>query len=234
MFVGASASAEWFDRWVPLEGGANFRDVGAYDAGSTQVVRTGLVYRCASLQSATQSDADKIEALGIGLIIDIRSPEEVNAYPDSAFLDSFSTHTYIPMYFAGNWNDPADVYSKTLAARHDEWRQIFEIIADPNNLPLVYHCQAGKDRTGMMTAQLLTLLGVERNWVVHDFLLSQQALGAGAVQAQWIGAVLDDIETSGGIEVYLDAIGVDESERNAIRENLLAPRPTAARHWQLY
>jgi hypothetical protein len=111
------------------------------------------------------------------------------------------------------------VYVRLFRDNEESYRQAFEMLADPGNLPLLYHCAGGRDRTGVMTALLLRLLGVDWQTVIEDFLLSGS--GSAPVSDQDIADLLDDVEAQGGIEAYLRSAGVSEAVQAAIRRNLL-------------
>ena len=119
-------------------------------------------------------------------------------------------------------NDPSDIpdrrYVQTVERFAASYRQAFELIADPDNLPVLYHCAAGKDRSGIMTVLLLTLLGVDRDTVIADYELS--ALVAGDVSTSCVVELLDEIDRQGGIETYLSGIGVSDSVQASIRSLL--------------
>lgn len=228
-----------YDRWVHLQGADNFRDIGAYDAGTTAMVAPGLVFRSGDLYNSdlnattlTVNDAAIIRSLGIRLIIDLRTTTNVALYPDSALLDDFTTHVYLPLNPSGTELE----WYRAMARDHgDTWRQVFEILADPDNLPLNCHCWAGKDRTGALIALLLTFLGVERRFVEYDYLLSREVYGWKSVHPTWLQAFLEEVDSAGGIDAYLDNAGVTAPVREAVRRNLLVERPAAVRpSWTCY
>jgi protein-tyrosine phosphatase len=225
----SSGVGQTYDRWTYLSNPAyNFRDIGAYDAGTTMAVAIGRVFRSAALYDLTSTDVAIIRTRGIRKIVDVRWPPFTT---DSLLLNSFATHVYIPVGFSGT--TATEIYQNLVRDNGRQWCQVFNLLADLRNLPLNCHCEAGKDRTGVLTALILTLLGVEREMVIQDYLLSNTAYRY--VDRTWIEAALDAVDTSGGIELYLDAIGTPASVRRAVRTNLLVPRPTAARaSWHFY
>ena len=231
----AVAPSQAFDRWVYVDGVVNFRDIGGYRVGTTASVATGLLYRSGTLAYATTDGVRAIEALGVVHIVDLRTTENVAIYPDSPLLDAFTTHTFLPTAFPSDIYTPEGQYVYILNAHGDNWRRFFELLADRSNLPLDYHCWAGKDRTGILTALVLTFLGVERETVIADFMLSNDAYGTTAVMRSWIEAVLDEIDSAGGPVDFLESIGVTEATRQAVCDNLLTWRPVSrARRWSLY
>jgi len=230
----SARAGQTYDRWVHLQGAANFRDVGDYDAGTTAIVRAERVFRSDELDEITTGDSGVICLLGIRTIIDLRTTDVVAIYPDSPLLDAFATHIYIPTSFPPAYST-TETYRLLVTQRGEQWRQAFEVLADPANLPLNYHCRAGKDRAGVLTALLLTFLGVRREVVLQDYLLSNIAYGWIVVEQSWIEEALDAVDDAGGIESYLTSIGVTQSVRQAIRDNLLILRSTSVRSpWHLY
>jgi protein tyrosine/serine phosphatase len=110
-------------------------------------------------------------------------------------------------------------YVQGLTENSDAFRKTFELLAESERLPLMYHCAAGTDRTGVMTALLLSLLGVERDTIVADFLLSEQVGTPGNLEG--MQQLLDEVEAAGGIEVYLARLGVAEDVQVRVRDALL-------------
>ena len=112
-------------------------------------------------------------------------------------------------------------------------RQIFadalRLIASPDALPLLFHCTAGKDRTGWTAAVLLPLLGVDRATVTGDYLLSNRYRDARAddplngVQRSWLDAAFDQVDrTYGSFSAYVrDGLRLDDREIAALRARLL-------------
>ncbi|MCX8038713.1 MAG: tyrosine-protein phosphatase [Candidatus Sumerlaeia bacterium] len=228
-------AAQTFDRWLRLDGAVNFRDIGGYDVTPTTMVALGRVYRSAMLTSLTATDADKLRSRGIRHILDLRTPNEVNAEPDSPLLDAFTTHTYIPVGFFSTTSHVIR-YQHLIRDNSRQWRQALSLLANRNNLPLNLHCRAGRDRAGVLTALTLKTLGVPRETIIQDYLLSNQAYGTTVVYRISIETALNEIDTAGGIEDYLTSIGITADQRRAIRNNLLIRRPAAEadRRWQLY
>jgi protein-tyrosine phosphatase len=85
----------------------------------------------------------------------------------------------------------------------------------------MYHCAAGKDRTGIMTALLLTMLGVDRDTVMADYALSDEV--SASTKPENMAELLDEVQSQGGIECYLAGIGVTIETQGAIRDLLLEP-----------
>jgi protein-tyrosine phosphatase len=168
-----------------LEGGVNFRDIGGYRAGEHRV-RWGKVFRTGVLCYLTPNDEQTLRALGIRAICDLRRAEEREREP---------TRWPDPTARAWSWEDgPAMPTIRAFAARRPptpagmrdamidlyralpNWmapriRGFLECIAQEQT-PVVVHCAAGKDRTGIAVGILLSILGVDRATILEDYLLT--------------------------------------------------------------
>jgi len=228
-----SAAAQTFDRWIHLTGAINFRDIGGYNIGTTATVAIGRVYRSAALTNVTAGDAAIIRSRGILGVIELRTSDNISLYGADSPLLKALTYYYVPVSYSGTtW---VDVYQRLIREHGDEWRQVFQILAERRNLPLVYHCQAGKDRAGVLTALILTFLGVKRETAIQDYLLSNVAYGGAVVDRTWIEAALHEVDLAGGIQSYLSSIGVTATVQRKVRSNLIVPKPASVGpRWPLY
>ena len=167
----------------------NFRDIGGYEAMGGMSVRMRALYRADGLYRLAFSDDDIaiVRDLGIRTVIDLRSDrelEERGRFPvdkhDVDFhhvpiIDKTWEHTDVPD-FANDVDFLVWAYEQMLVEGRDKFRRAFSVIADGAQLPVVYHCAAGKDRTGLLTMLLLGVLGVHDDDIVHDYALSQEAM----------------------------------------------------------
>jgi protein-tyrosine phosphatase len=178
-------------RDINFEGSANFRDLGGYVTEGGQQIRWGQLYRSAELVALTDADMGKLEALGLSLIYDMRSLREREDRP--CRIDSGSAIRRLHRDYAHSdadlrtiIEDPAvnaesirgfmvAMYRRLPYEQADSIRTILLAVA-AGELPLLFHCAAGKDRTGAMAALLLDLLGVPRDVIVADFILTDRAL----------------------------------------------------------
>lgn len=178
-------------RHVVLEGAVNFRDLGGYATADGRHVKWGQFYRSDDLAALTDADLEKVAALGIKLVCDFRSPYEKEAEPDrlpagnppavadlAIGAESFMVKDLRErigngelegldlrgMMIEGN-RQFATTYTPQYAA-------MFERITKPENRPALVHCTAGKDRAGFASAMILSVLGVPRETVIEDFLLT--------------------------------------------------------------
>jgi protein-tyrosine phosphatase len=175
-------------RVVSLEGGQNFRDMGGYPADDGRSVKWRTLFRSGSMHHLTVEDFATLQALGIQTIVDLRSTNERNREPLGE-CDGF-----VPVVFAEPYVFADSQLGKALPSSDmeaDHARRAFEraygfipyqftkqfqaIFAQllAGKVPIVINCSGGKDRTGVASALVLTALGVPRDTVVEDYLLSK-------------------------------------------------------------
>jgi protein-tyrosine phosphatase len=165
-------------RRVDLGGLYNVRDLGGFVGADGRRVRTGMLFRSSSLHRLTDEQA--WQEFGARCVVDLRYDRERDAFP----LPDFIVHdTHAPM-LPDHWRSdeeakrgPADeflssVFRDMLELGGTSVREILHELASPDAYPAVFFCMAGKDRTGVLAAILLTLLGVNESDVVADFALS--------------------------------------------------------------
>jgi hypothetical protein len=210
-------------RWVYLEGAANTRDAGGYPTADGRLVKRGMIYRSATLSRLSSRGANAFRSLGVKTVIDFRN--RLTPWPPfngdvwSVYLAS-SVHG-CPMSFAKG--DPqGESYVRGVRENAGSFREALELLSHEENYPVLYHCAAGKDRTGVMSALLLSLLGVDRDTIVADFRLSEQVGLPGSLEA--MEALLDRVAERGGIGAYLSEFGVPPDTQERIRALLLDPR----------
>jgi protein-tyrosine phosphatase len=207
-------------RWIILDGANNTRDIGGYRAADGRSVRWKTIYRSGELAGLTDAGCEAFRGLGIRRVIDFRNRLASSPLFGGDAVCVFDAAAVTLLQVRGADDDStAPAYVQTVQDNADSYRQAFELLADPANLPLLYHCAAGKDRTGIMTALLLTLLGVDRETVIEDYQLSD--LVGAPVDPQAVIDLLDEVDRQGGIESYLAAIGVDPATQAVIRGALL-------------
>lgn len=178
------------ERLVALEGALNWRDLGGYPTADGRVTRWGCVYRSDGLDQLTDADLDVIESLGIKLVVDFRVDREVgenpSRLPDHPELrrqrlpiggDEVEGRTLMETIMAGELKEytveqMAAVYERLLEDFAPSFGQVIGDAADPANHPMVFHCTAGKDRTGLMAMLLLGALGVADDDIVADYELT--------------------------------------------------------------
>ena len=174
-------------RKLPFTGAHNFRDLGGYKTSDGKTVKWGKVYRSDNLHSLTDEDLKYMERLNIKSVVDFRSDEERNEEPDRLTPDM--TPILLPIKFEPEGvteNLTRDLTFGNLDSSNllrdfnvilvkeftEEYKQFFRHIVDNGGEPFVLHCTAGKDRAGFGSAMILTVLGVPREKIIEDYLLT--------------------------------------------------------------
>lgn len=247
-----STGAAPFERDIALEGAVNFRDLGGYRTEDGRSIRWRTLFRADDLSRLSRPDHAVIRTLGVATVIDLRSRAEVDAehfpvddipvgfhhLPLIAALPPFDDFREGPEVFAVHYRDIARKSGDRIA-------QAIAIIAEPRAHPVIVHCAAGKDRTGVLIAVVLGLLGVPDETIAEDYALSANAMDSllerllerlparqeeirsvaatmfSATPAN-IRALLDGLRAEhGSIEGYAEAHGVGSDVVAALREHLL-------------
>lgn len=241
------------ERVLKLEGASNFRDVGGYRTADGRRVKWGVIYRSAELSGLTPADQAFLNDLGLKTIVDLRSSSERQSQP-SALPANTPTKVVAHDYqmdmsgFAKAFSGGIDAekarttmrefYPGVLDSHAEHFRDVFQALLGGRG-PVLYHCSAGKDRTGVTTALVLTALGVPRETVMQDYLLSNthyiapttaQAGGApetsffsrlppdvarvfAGVEPEYLQAVFAEIDRKhGSVEGYLKTLGIGPAE----------------------
>lgn len=186
-------------RLIILNGGTNFRDVGGYRTADGRTVRMGRVYRSGNLVNLTDDGLSDFAALGLKHLTDFRSHEEFAEEPSRLPSGDDRPHVeHRPIAFGAQGGDSAHIavrkllgraktqddviaymqtgYAKLPVESADVYRAFVVDMFDDNKVPTLFHCTAGKDRTGMAAAIYLSALGVPRQTVIHDYLMSNVAV----------------------------------------------------------
>ena len=224
-------------------------------------MRKGLIYRSANPDRVNEKDLRKMTGLGIKTIIDLRDPSEFSKR--RAEFRGISIIN-IPLNFENKTRqrlkpllkrnfDPDGInrvtngiYIEILDALGPVLGKTVELILQPDNTPLLIHCQAGKDRTGILIALLQMIAGVGRDEIIRDYLTSNDSilphfkkrlrirkylslglfpseavLHAVTQKREDILTVFDRVKNHyGGIEKYLSGAGFDTSQINKLRDIL--------------
>jgi protein-tyrosine phosphatase len=182
----AEASAELlrsYRRILPLEGGSNFRDLGGYPTADGRTVKRGMLFRSGAMTGLTEADMAYLEQFNFRTVVDLRSSEELELYPNrwvTAQDIDYRYHDYsmvaLMKQAAGSGESPAaGDYSGMYLYMTDLLKPQLSLYFDAllsQQVPVVVNCSAGQDRTGVASALLLSALGVERQLIVEDYLLS--------------------------------------------------------------
>ena len=237
-------------RWLPMQGCANFRDLGGYRNREGQTVRWRRLFRSDALQDLTPEDSGlAIEELNIGLVVDLRNSDEAERDGLGPLPDLGADYRHFPLLeergfppFTGG-----DVVERLLSTYqwliHNSGLRVAEAIsaiAEADGSAAVFHCSAGKDRTGLLAALILEVLGVDSETIVSDYLLTNevvegilrrikamqphaspttQSLAAQPAAFQGFQETLR--QGYGGAESYLRQHGVSGTSLERLRRNLL-------------
>jgi len=205
------------ERHHPFEGCFNFRDIGGYPTADGRNVRWGRYYRAGRQDRMTPQDLKKLSDLQVATQIDLRKPDEVAEQGRGPLADMGAAYHNLPVIPEGGTDQLARLVGDTgisgkrylgyLEFGPEVWLRMFEIFAAADQHPILIHCTAGKDRTGVSTAFLLSVLGVERALIEADYVLTNRDV---ARQADFIEATVGYPE---GMDrnAMLHAAGVPET-----------------------
>lgn len=253
---------------IRLKGAPNFRDLGGYATADGRHVKRGLLFRSEGLNTLTTEDYAALHDLGIRLVCDLRSDLERSLKPTVWPEHMLPTTLIMDVNAdirAGDGglydmlrSDPTERGALALILHIYKWvpdalsrhlAKFFNAIAEDNGLPLILHCTAGKDRTGVLSAVLLLALGVPRETVVVDYMktneyrdavklekkvhdLMEPILGGppsreivemmAGVHPTYLEASLTTIDSNyDSLNAYLESAGVSQAVLAKLRERLL-------------
>jgi len=182
-------------RVIALDGQANFRDLGGYDAAGGRHVKSGAIYRSGELSHLDASDYRRIDALGIRAVFDLRTDDERRAEPTrwgaspvETFVASKNGAIFSGAALLDHGRPSAAKASEAMLAFYrqmpdqyaPELKAIFTDLLT-GQTPVLVHCTAGKDRTGLASALILTALGTPRDEVLKDYALSNRFVTAAII-----------------------------------------------------
>lgn len=164
------------ERVLPLEQGSNFRDIGGYVTKDGRTVRWGKAFRSGAMPLLSEADYSLIDQLGVGSVVDLRSLEEREVAPDlvddrtgALFISNdYSLKPLMANFGKGNGENVYQGMEKLLIP---QLRALYQRI-NADEGAVIYHCSAGQDRTGMATALLYDMLGVDRETILKDYHMS--------------------------------------------------------------
>jgi protein-tyrosine phosphatase len=181
------------ERNLGLRGARNFRDLGGYVGAGGARTRWGRVYRSDALM-LEEPDLETFAGLGVRTIYDLRSDAEREVTPSRLpagdhnvevvpLISNSTTPPALDAMLADGEAFLADLYLHMLEASAATFGEIFTGLADDARLPAIFHCAAGKDRTGMVAALLLSVLGVAEQDILDDYELSSRFRTSDRVEA---------------------------------------------------
>jgi protein tyrosine/serine phosphatase len=170
------------ERLIDLAGAFNFRDLGGYPAAGGRVTRWGRLFRSDTLHELTPTDVDVLRSLGLATIVDLRTSRELDRTGRGPMASEPVVYRHLSVIREGEGEAmavPAEP-GEELSARYlwylehgrEPLVEALALVADGDRLPLVFHCAAGKDRTGVLAALVLDVLGVDREIIVADYVVT--------------------------------------------------------------
>jgi len=173
-------------RRLDLEGPVNFRDLGGYVAADGRAVRPRHLFRSDALHRLTESDVDRVHALGVTTIIDFRTSHELESNGRGAFDVLQAEHVHLPTFDTTRPIVEDDEILRTLITAPDAYMSMMRngapayagalrLVAASED-PVVFFCAAGKDRTGVFAALVLGLLGVADADIIADYALTGEVI----------------------------------------------------------
>ena len=240
------------ERRIDLEGCVNFRDLGGYPTTDGRTVKWQRLFRSDSPSSLTEADVETVTgSLGVLSVVDLRSNGGETSNDGRGLLaQSGIAYHQFPFLERRGVLPPTsgeeveirltDMYQWVLMNAGSLVAQAFAALAQPMNQPALFHCSAGKDRTGVLAATILDVLGVGREDIVNDYLATNEVIDAILVRLQGMPGFLDSTREGimaprsaiekyldvtqrefGGSEAYLLHHGVHQRTIDHFRESML-------------
>lgn len=263
------------ERVIDLDGTTNTRDIGGYETRDGRAVLWRQIIRSEKLSRLTAQDFQMLEEIGIRTVIDLRTHKEHRKSPTVWIGDHPPRFFHFPI---GDANSDWFQAQRTMIKRNqftkkqsqalmvdgyrmiandgvESYRKLMAVVKDPDNWPLLVHCSAGKDRAGVAVALILEAVGVERQTIMDDYLLSNE-LGRSRDKAElmaresrknrrgrasptadaWFPVVGVDSEmleafyatveqSYGSVDGFLERLGMDTPAREALTQSLTIEQP---------
>lgn len=233
---------------LDIEGAINVRELGGYKNSQGQTIQRQRFIRSGSLGGLTQRGIDALLDYGVDCIIDLRSLMETEKQPDILAKHDKIKYCHVPMLDNVQSNISSkisDMFPESLEAMYQglidnsyaELKKVFGIFSDMQSNCVLFHCSAGKDRTGISAALLLGLAGVDYDTIAEDYSWTQHLLPAALFEnmpfqvpefllesnPEAMRTTLAYIDrTYGGVDSFLSRIGVTDTEKENIRNKMFA------------
>lgn len=252
------------ERVITMDSLTNFRDLGGYLTADGKRTKWGRLLRSAAHDSITDRDVALLQKIGLKTVIDYRSSYEVDAHADRE-IDGVAYKSLRPFEDPNATNildtkqtvsmqSEADAVARLTGINqqlasdaycNSIYHEVMQIVLDPAQVPMVQHCTAGKDRVGVGSATILLALGVPRDTIIADYLLSNEnqvsvnKLGSAAaasgmeltpemkkmfealakVRAEYLQAFFDTVDAKfGGTEGYLkQGLGLTDADLEKVK-----------------
>ena len=267
-----------YERVIHLDGTTNTRDIGGYQTGDLRTIRPGQIIRSENLSRLSASDFQKLEEIGVKTVIDLRTEKEHKKAPTRWQGDHPPRFYHFPVGDAQNdWLRAQrrmmkekrfteaestelmiDGYRMIAEEGPPSYQKLMEVVLDQSNWPILIHCNAGKDRAGVAVTLIMEALGVDREIIMDEFLLTNE-IGRSAeksvlmsreskkykrfgrtpsadawfpivgVQAEMLENFYAIVdEQYGSMDAFLTELGVDQEARGALIASLTTGQPELA------
>ena len=267
-----------YDREIHLKGTSNTRDIGGYLTSDLRTLRWRQIIRSENLSRLTASDFQKLEEIGVKTVIDLRTEREHEQSPTVWLGDNPPRFFHFPVGDSQNdWFNAqrklmkSNRFTEEQALEHmvdgyrmiaevgpSSYQKLMDVVLDQSNWPVLIHCTAGKDRSGVAVALILEALGVDRETIMEEYLLtnkfsrvdekavilSKQSKKASmghrtpsasawrpivGVDAKMLEAFYASVdEEYGSMDAFLTKLGVDHDARGALAASLTTEQPQIA------
>jgi protein-tyrosine phosphatase len=259
-----------YERVIHLDGTTNTRDIGGYQTSDLRTIRPGQIIRSENLSRLSARDFQKLEEIGVKTVIDLRTEKEHRKSPTRWQGDNPPSFYHFPVGDAQNdWFRAqrrmmkenrfteqqstelmVDGYRMIAEEGPPSYQKLMEVVLDESNWPILIHCNAGKDRAGVAVTLIMEALGVDRETIMEEFLLTNE-IGRSAeksvlmskeskkyrragrtpsaeawypivgVQAEMLENFYSIVdEQYGSMDAFLTELGVDQEARGALIASL--------------
>ncbi|MEU7901871.1 tyrosine-protein phosphatase [Actinoplanes sp. NPDC049118] len=243
--------ADDYPRTLTFSSSYNFRDIGGYAGLDDRTVRWRRLFRADSLHRLRGDDLAAFSRLGVRTVIDLRRVFEVERHGRVPEAEGLAYHNLVIEHVDWETVAPSLPHERWLADRYLNFAAdgraglaaALGLIADADAAPAVVHCMAGKDRTGVVCALTLSLLGVSDADIAEDYALTEAAMASltdylmasrpEMVQDKYhmfdcpqdaMLLFLSDLrDQHGSVEKYVREIGISAEQIAALRDHLLTP-----------
>ncbi len=242
------------NRHVLLDGAYNVRDIGGYSTADGRMTQWGVFFRADGLHRLSVESQATFQGRGLKTVIDLRRSDELELAPNVFVNSSDLSYHHLSLLVdetpqvVATPRSLINMYRTILDQRQDQVRTVLSTFAAPTALPGVVHCTAGKDRTGVIVALILGLLGVPHETIVQDYALTSTYLGDAFIEEskqralkrghRWeqyeplLTCPPENMESTlqhldnvyGGIEAYVHHIGFTADQVNRLRAALLVQK----------
>lgn len=192
--IPALAQEVTHERVIHLDGTTNTRDIGGYPTSGLRTIEWGRIYRSDNLSRLTESDFRRLEEMGLKTVVDLRTDREHDQSPTVWQGDRPPRFFHFPIGDSHNdWFNAQrrmmkqNRFTEEEARAHmmagyrmiadegaDSFAKLMDLVLDESNWPILIHCTAGKDRAGVAVALIQEAVGVDRETIMQEFLLTNE------------------------------------------------------------